>query len=83
MEITGSCVLLWMTRKIKYYVPGAISLLGLPILLWIYTPHRKPQPRVLKIYQVKRYTFFDNAFYLPANRPTDTARMKVIPMIDL
>jgi len=174
VEITWSCVLLWMPRRIKYYVPGVISLLGLPILLWIYTPHRKPRPRVLsiffpyegpdasrygfskysflqeiknkkllcvdlndpapsrnrdlfarklnfisqeigrmqflydtsvvlkikigdsntygqfiwlvnqaKIYQVKRYTFFDSAFYLLANRPTDTATTKVVPMIDL
>lgn len=36
-----------------------------------------------KIYQVKRYTFFDAAFYILGNRPTDTATMKVIPMIDL
>jgi len=36
-----------------------------------------------KIYQVKRYTFFDSAFYLLANRPTDTATTKVVPMIDL
>lgn len=174
MEITGSCVLLWMTKKITYYVPGVISLLGLPILLWIYTPHQEPRPRVLsmffpyegpdasryrfskysflqeiknkkllcvdlndpappenrdlyarklnfisqeigriqflhdtstvlkikfgdsntygqfiwlvneaKIYQVKRYTFFDAAFYMLANRPIDTATMKVIPLIDL
>lgn len=163
-----------MTRRKKYYVPGVISLLGLPILLWIYTPHLKPRPRVLsmffpyegpdtslyrfskysflqeiktkkllcvdlndptpsrnrdlyarklnfisqeigrlqflydtsmalkikfgdsntygqfiwlvnqaKIYQVRRYTFFDAAFYLLANRPADTAITKVVQMIDL
>ena len=151
-----------------------ISLLGLPILLWIYTPHSKPQPRVLlmffpyegpdtslyrfskysflhdiknkkllcvdlndpalsqnkdffarklsfisqeigrmqflddtsvvvkikfcdsntygqfiwlvnqaKIYLVKRYAFFDDAFYLLANRPIDTATTRVASMIDL
>ena len=151
-----------------------ISLLGLPILLWIYTSHPKPQPHVLqvffpyegpdtslyrfskfsflkatknkkllcvdlsdpapsrnkdifarklnfisqeiermqffydtsvvlkikfgdsntygqfvwlinqaKFYQVKRYAFFDAAFFLLANRPTDTVTTKVVPMIDL
>src|ERR1700761_4779808 len=50
MEITWSCVLLLMTRGEKYYVPGMISLLGLPILLWIYAPHQKPQPNVLQVF---------------------------------
>jgi hypothetical protein len=68
VEITWSCVLLGMTRKIRYYVPGVISLLGLPILLWIYTPHRKPRPRVLSMFfpcegpDASRYGFSKYSF---------------------
>src|SRR5882757_1895863 len=40
-------ILYWMKRKKIYYLPGMISLIGLPLFVWIFlAPHHQAQDRV-------------------------------------
>jgi hypothetical protein len=51
--------LIKMKRKKIYYVPGAISLLGLPLLFLLFMPKEEVHPRYVK-------------FMLPSDRKSDT-----------
>lgn len=42
-----------MKRKKLYYLPGMISLLGLPVLLLLFLPEEKPSPVALKMFLPK------------------------------
>lgn len=51
--------LIRMKRKKIYYVPGAISLLGLPLLFLLFIPKQEARPRYVK-------------FMLPSDRKSDS-----------
>lgn len=50
MEMYSTCISLQMTRKKLLYVPGLISLIGLPVLLWIMGPQEIIRHNCIKLF---------------------------------
>ena len=62
MEISFHCIFIRVKRKRIYYVPGIISLIGLPILVLLFL-HRDHQPIQPVSKRIK--------FFLPSDRPDE------------